>query len=208
MHAQPYILSAPSGAGKTSLVSELLRRVPNIAVSISHTTRARRSGEKDGENYHFIDQETFNDMVDKNAFLEHAQVFDNHYGTALKSVETQLKAGTDVILEIDWQGARQIRSLLANAQSIFILPPSYQALEDRLRTRGEDDDSVVERRMRDAVAEMSHYNEYDYVIINDDFSEALAQIIAIVTANRTRTARQKLQMASLLRDLLHDESSI
>lgn len=208
MHAQLYILSAPSGAGKTSLVSELLRRVPNIAVSISHTTRARRSGEKDGENYHFIDQETFNDMVDKNAFLEHAQVFDNHYGTALKSVETQLKAGTDVILEIDWQGARQIRSLLANAQSIFILPPSYQALEDRLRTRGEDDDSVVERRMRDAVAEMSHYNEYDYVIINDDFSEALAQIIAIVTANRTRTARQKLQMASLLRDLLHDESSI
>lgn len=208
MHAQLYILSAPSGAGKTSLVSELLRRVPNIAVSISHTTRARRSGEIDGENYHFIDQETFNDMVDKNAFLEHAQVFDNHYGTALKSVETQLKAGTDVILEIDWQGARQIRSLLANAQSIFILPPSYQALEDRLRTRGEDDDSVVERRMRDAVAEMSHYNEYDYVIINDDFSEALAQIIAIVTANRTRTARQKLQMASLLRDLLHDESSI
>ncbi|MCW8824962.1 MAG: guanylate kinase [Gammaproteobacteria bacterium] len=197
---QLFIISAPSGAGKTSLVKALIDSVENLTVSTSHTTRAMRPGEVNGVDYHFIDSTEFLKMVERGAFLEHAEVFDNFYGTAQESIEAQLFQGLDVILEIDWQGARQVRELMPDAISIFILPPSREALRERLQGRGQDSDEIIERRMRDAVSESSHYAESDYLIINDDFTAALDELSELIVIQRLRTARQ----ANLFKDMISD----
>ena len=202
MNGQLYVISAPSGAGKTSLVSALVSASPEISVCISHTTRAKRPGELDGVNYHFVDQAEFDRMVKADEFLESAHVFDHSYGTSNAAVETLLKTGVDVVLEIDWQGARQIREHRSDCLSIFILPPSHDELEQRLKRRGEDDDAIVQRRMRDAVAEMSHYKDFDFIVVNDDFHTALVDIQSIVRAKRLRSDVQQLEIADLLKDLL------
>jgi guanylate kinase len=195
-----YIFSAPSGAGKTSLVKALLESTDDIVVSVSHTTRDKRPGEEEGVHYHYIDIPRFEKMVEENAFLEHARVFDNYYGTSQQSVEQQLANGLDVILEIDWQGARQVRERMGGI-SVFILPPSLQALEDRLTGRGQDGSEIIARRMQDAVNETCHYIEYDYIVVNDDFDQALGELRAIVIAQRLTRARQQLALADLLTDL-------
>jgi guanylate kinase len=197
-----FVISAPSGAGKTSLVKALLEQTPDIGVSVSHTTRAKRPGEQDGVDYHFVDHKAFEAMVEDAAFLEHAQVFDNYYGTAAANIETTLAAGRDVILEIDWQGAAQVRKLIPHAVNIFILPPSRQTLEERLRGRGQDSDEIIQRRMRDAVSETSHYPEYDYLVVNDQFEKALAELKSIVIARRCRYQAQTQRLAPLLKELL------
>ncbi len=197
-----YIISAPSGAGKTSLVKELLKLEPKVTVSVSHTTREKRPGEQDGVDYFFIDQQSFLDMAGSSAFLEYAQVFDNYYGTSQQHVEQQLLKGYDVILEIDWQGARQIRKLFPDSQSIFILPPSLEALRERLTSRGQDEDAVIKRRMRDAVNEMSHYAEFDYLVVNDDFQVALNELRCIFVANRLRQLQQERNLEQRLIELL------
>jgi guanylate kinase len=197
-----YIFAAPSGAGKTSLVKALVETTADIEVSVSHNTRAPRPGEVDGVNYHFTDVAAFQAMVAQGAFLEHARVFDNYYGTARANIEQRLAAGVDVILEIDWQGARQVREQFPDSIGIFILPPSRQALEERLRGRGQDGDEVIARRMRDAESEMSHYGEFDYLVINDDFATALVELAAIVTAQRLRTRLQASRHQQMLQALL------
>ncbi len=197
-----YIVSAPSGAGKTSLVKALLERMDGICVSVSHTTRAMRPGEQDGVDYHFVDKAEFERLVEAGDFLEHAQVFDNFYGTSRSAVQAQLDAGDDVILEIDWQGARQVRKQFPDAVGVFILPPSREALRERLTGRGQDPQEVIERRMRDAVSEMVHYDEYDYLVFNDDFEVALADLQAVFHANRLRLQRQAARHAGQLRALL------
>ncbi|MGB5443305.1 MAG: guanylate kinase [Gammaproteobacteria bacterium] len=198
-----YIISAPSGAGKSSLLRKLLENSgDDIVLSISHTTRKPRPGEVDGKDYHFVDKQSFEAMVERGEFLEDAQVFDNFYGTAQKSVERQLAKGQDVILEIDWQGARQVRHLIADAVGIFILPPSRAALEQRLKERGQDEDAVIERRMRDAVSEMSHYSEFDYLVINDVFQQACDDLAAVIRGCRLRIAAQEQRHAALLTSLL------
>jgi len=197
-----YIVSAPSGAGKTSLVKALTASDPDVAVSVSHTTRAPRPGERDGVDYHFVDAETFAKMERAGLFLEHATVFDNHYGTARDEVLARLAGGGDVILEIDWQGARQVRAALPGSVGIFVLPPSRAVLEQRLRARGQDSEAVILRRMQDAVREMSHYEEYDYLVVNEDFDRALADLSAILRARRLRLAPQRARLAGALRDLL------
>jgi len=200
-----YIISAPSGAGKSSLVSALVKDWPDTEVSVSHTTRAIRPGEIDGVNYHFVDEATFVDMIDRGLFLEHAQVFDNRYGTSRQSIQEQLLKGKDVILEIDWQGARQIRQLVSDCKTIYILPPSIAALRERLQKRGQDDDKLIERRMRDAVSEMSHYSEFDYIVINDDFEQAKNDLSAIFVSNRLLKEFQQEQHIDLLAELLTTE---
>lgn len=175
----------------------------DLAVSVSHTTRAMRSGEQDGVDYFFVSVETFKAMIERQSFLEHAQVFDNFYGTAQQTVEDNLAKGLDVILEIDWQGAQQVRRMLPESLSIFILPPSIEVLSQRLQNRGQDNPEVIARRMSDAVTEMSHYPEYDYLIVNDDFSLALQQLKSIVTANRLTQNQQQKTLATLLQDLLN-----
>lgn len=197
-----YIISAPSGAGKTSLVKALVDTMDEIRVSVSYTTRKMRPGEVDGVNYNFVDQARFQEMVVNEVFLEHAQVFDNYYGTSRDWVEQQLREGVDVILEIDWQGARQVRPRMPGSVGIFILPPSREALEQRLHGRGQDSEEVIQRRFRDAVTDMAHYNEYDYVVINDDFAEALTDLSAIVRARRQRMEVQRGRQAGLLDRLL------
>ena len=199
-----YIISAPSGAGKTSLVDALTKQDKQISVSISHTTREQRPGEEDGINYHFIDKQGFQDMIKQDAFLEYADVFDNYYGTARSSVEAQLAAGQDVILEIDWQGARQVRELMPEHVSIFILPPSQEALRQRLSDRGQDSEETINRRMHDAISETSHYNEYDFLVVNDDFDTALADLAAIFSTLRLQLAPQMQQYQAMIDDLLHD----
>ena len=181
-----FIISAPSGAGKTSLVGELLKRMENIKASISHTTRDCRPGEEDGINYHFVSREEFIGMLEQSAFLEHAEVFGNFYGTSQQWVEETLASGQDVILEIDWQGAAQVRQLLPDSTSIFILPPSKQALRERLDNRGQDDSAVIEKRIAAATEEMSHYIEADFMVVNDDFEVALNQLMAIFSAQHCR----------------------
>ncbi|MDC1144633.1 guanylate kinase [Porticoccaceae bacterium] len=195
-----FIISAPSGAGKTSLVAEILARMDNIQASISHTTRAARSGETDAVNYHFVSQQTFHSMVADNAFLEHAEVFGNFYGTSRQWVQETLNAGTDVILEIDWQGAEQVRQQFAQSKSIFILPPSKQALRERLNGRAQDDIEVINKRIAAATEEMSHYVEADYLVINDDFDLALEQLKGIISAQRCKMPIQGHE--KLLSDLL------
>jgi len=198
-----YILSAPSGAGKSSLLRALLDAMGGtVAVSVSHTTRKPRPGEINGRDYHFVDPATFQAMVEGGAFLEHARVFDNYYGTSRKVVEQQLSAGQDVVLEIDWQGARLVRKQMPESTGIFILPPSRETLRERLQGRGQDDHAVIERRMRDAISEMSHYHEYDYLIINDVFERALEDLVAILRSSRLRLAPQLLGQAVLLSSLL------
>jgi guanylate kinase len=197
-----YILSAPSGAGKTSLVKALVDGDPRIRVSVSHTTRPMRPGECDGVNYHFVSSAQFHRMLEDNAFLEHAQVFGNLYGTSQGWVEQTLGEGFDLILEIDWQGAQQVRRMLPQARSIFILPPTQETLCHRLTQRGQDSGEVIARRMREAVSEMSHYVEYDYVLINDEFSQALADLKAIFRANQLLLSRQQQRHLAVLNGLL------
>ena len=197
-----YTVSAPSGAGKTSLVNALIERCGNLQVSVSHTTRPMRPAEKEGVNYHFVSENVFVDMLDQAEFLEHAQVFGNLYGTSSVWLEEQLERGLDVILEIDWQGARQVKQLLPETQSIFILPPSRQALQQRLSLRGQDDPSIIEGRMNAAVAEMSHYVESDFLVVNKDFDQALDELQCIVASQRLRTARQQEILPSMLQNLL------
>jgi len=185
-----YIISAPSGAGKTSLVKALLESTEDIMVSVSHTTRGMRPGEVDGKDYHFTDVDSFRRMIADGAFLEHAQVFDNFYGTSRSSALDMMDRGVDVILEIDWQGAQQVREKMPEACSIFILPPSREELERRLRGRGTDADDVIAKRLSQAVEEMSHYSEFDYLVFNDDFDTALSELRAIVLARRQRAEVQ------------------
>lgn len=199
---QLYVVSAPSGAGKTSLVKALVEANNDIAVSVSHTTRAIRPGEIDGVNYHFVSAAEFSDLKERGGFFEWAKVFDNFYGTSQQSVLDQLNRGVDVILEIDWQGAAQIKQQMPESVSIFILPPSTAALRERLTGRGQDDSNVIERRMRSARDEMSHYGDADYVVLNDEFDSALSDLKAIVTSQRLLQYRQSLRLTSVIRDLL------
>ncbi|MFC3854056.1 guanylate kinase [Salinispirillum marinum] len=197
-----YIVSAPSGAGKSSLVNALIKRLSYVFLSISHTTRPMRPGEEQGEHYHFVSVDDFQAMVGQGDFLEHAQVFDNYYGTSKSYVERELDKGHDVILEIDWQGARQVRRLMPEAQGIFILPPSLHSLQERLEKRAQDSAVVIARRMRDAISEMSHYSEYDFLIINDDFYKALDDFCSVFIAQRMRTPMQVRMQEGLIQGLL------
>ncbi|NOS74850.1 MAG: guanylate kinase [Methyloglobulus sp.] len=202
-----YIISAPSGAGKTSLVRQLITEVDGLIVSISHTTRPIRPGEIHGEDYYFVSPIEFQSLLNKRALLEHASVFDNFYGTAKTTVETSLNKGLDVILEIDWQGAQQIKNIRPDSLSIFILPPSTEILEQRLQNRGQDDDHVIARRMRDAVTEMSHYEEFDYILVNDAFERALTELKSIIIANRLTKDRQQHNLKQLISALLSSPES-
>ena len=202
MEGTLYIISAPSGAGKTSLVRELMTTVPDIALSISHTTRPMRPGEQNGVHYHFVGVDAFQSMVVAGEFLEHAQVFDNHYGTSKSGVMAQLQGGQDVILEIDWQGARQIRGLFPQMVSIFILPPSREVLEARLRSRGQDSEEVIARRLREVRTEISHCHEYDYLLVNEDFGQAVVDLQSIIRAHRLQGAVQQQALHGLVQGLL------
>ena len=197
-----YIVSAPSGAGKTSLVKALLDAQPQVRVSVSHTTRPMRPSEVDGVNYHFVSREKFLERLQHDEFLEHAEVFGNLYGTSQRWVEQTLDEGYDLILEIDWQGAQQVRRLMPQAKSIFILPPTQEALRQRLTNRGQDSDEVIDKRMREAVSEMAHYVEYDYLVINDDFAHALIDLQAIFRANQLLQSAQQKRFEGLLKQLL------
>ena len=179
-----FVVAAPSGAGKTSLVKALLEREPRLRVCVSHTTRPKRPNEVDGRDYHFVDRERFEQMVREGAFLEHAAVFDNFYGTSLGALQDAFGAGFDVVLEIDWQGARQVRAKVPECISIFVLPPSRRALEQRLRNRRTDSPEVIARRLSDAVTDMGHYGEFDCVVVNDDFEAAVADLQRVVAAAR------------------------
>ncbi len=198
-----FTVSAPSGAGKTSLVAALVDRSDALKVSVSHTTRRQRPGEIDGSNYHFVNEAVFLEMLNHNQFLEHASVFGNLYGTSQVWVEQQLAAGADVILEIDWQGAQQIKRMLPASRSIFILPPSRETLLQRLTSRGQDNAEIIERRMSEAIAEMSHYGESDYLVVNEVFEQAHDELQAIVTSHRLRTDKQAQAQADLLQALLY-----
>lgn len=202
-----FIISAPSGAGKTSLVSALINSDPRLTLSISYTTRTRRPAETDKVSYHFIDEQNFHDMVASNSFLEYARVFDHFYGTGRQWVMDRLATCTDVLLEIDWQGAQQVRCNMVNTVSLFILPPSLQALEDRLRGRG-DNAAQVKRRMEDARRELSHYAEYDYLVINEDFECALQELKAIIHAKRHNYPLQKRFFDEFARQLLEQPDNI
>ena len=204
MHGTLYIISAPSGAGKTSLVRELLAREPGLALSVSHTTRPLRPGEEQGVHYHFVSPEQFQNMIAAGAFLEYARVFDNFYGTSKAAVTQQLHDGQDVIVEIDWQGARQLLQLFPEAVTIFILPPSREVLEQRLRARGQDSEAVIARRMQEARADISHYTEYDYLLVNDDFRQAVADLQSIVQARNLRREAQEELLHELLASLLKE----
>jgi len=193
-----YVISAPSGCGKTSLVRALIDRMPQLRASISHTTRAPRPAEVDAKDYHFVDQSTFDFLAQSNVFLEHAEVFGYSYGTSSEWVQNQLNAGVDVILEIDWQGAEQVCLRAKDAVSIFILPPSYDALLERLQARKQDSAMTIGHRMARAQNEMAHYAAYHYVVVNDNFDEAYADLHAIITSTRLRTGVQKERYHDLL----------
>lgn len=203
-HAQMFIVSAPSGAGKTSLVRRAIAELSELTVAVSHTTRAKRPGETEGEHYYYVSREEFEQMIDSDQFLEYAEVFGNYYGTSMKGVNAALSNGTDVILEIDWQGAAQVRQKLADVISIFILPPSRNTLIERLRGRGQDSDEVIEKRTAEAVLEMRQYHRADYLIINDDFDQALDELKAIVLSHRVLKSSQALRHAGLITSLTHD----
>ena len=199
---QLYVISAPSGAGKTSLVKALLESTPNLEVSVSHTTRDIRPGETDGINYHFVDESQFESIRDANGFFEWAQVFGNFYGTSSQAVQEKLADGIDVILEIDWQGARQVKALVNTAISIFVLPPSTAALRRRLTDRGQDNDEIIEGRMQAARDEIAHYGEADFIVLNDDFETALHDLQSIVRAHRLSQEIQSRELTGVIADLL------
>lgn len=197
-----FVIAAPSGAGKTTLVKALLKRRPELHVSISHTTRERRPTEQPGREYYFVTVPQFQELIAKGEFLEYAQVFDNFYGTGRRPVEEQLRQGRNVILEIDWQGARLVRKAMPECSSIFILPPSRAALEERLRNRQTDSDEVIARRLRDAVGDMSHWNEFDYVVVNDDFERAVTDLCRIIDGGGADLAADRQALKPLLSDLV------
>jgi len=197
-----FVIAAPSGAGKTSLVKALVERRPELRVSISHTTRKKRPTEEHGREYFFVSVPEFEELVARGQFLEHARVFDNYYGTSRETVEKLLAEGNDVILEIDWQGARQVRAAMPECKTIFILPPSRDALEKRLRGRGTDSEEVIARRLRDAVGDMSHWNEFDYVVVNDDFDQAVDQLAGIIQGAGEGLRKDRPELAPLLANLL------
>ncbi|BAF61632.1 guanylate kinase [Candidatus Vesicomyidisocius calyptogenae] len=197
-----FIISAPSGCGKTSLVKALIKKVENLCVSISHTTRQPRSGEIQGKNYFFVSKDEFNKMKSSNNFIESTQVFDNNYGSSKQSVQDLLNSGFDVILEIDWRGFRQIKQTFSHSVGIFILPPSKVALEERLTNRGQDNKGIINRRMHDAVSEMQHFNEFNYLVINDNFDVALNNLSTIVHAERLTLAQQSNKYQNLLKTLI------
>lgn len=201
-----FIISAPSGAGKSSLIQAMLKTQPlyDAQVSISHTTRQPRPGERHGEHYFFVNHDEFRQMIQQDAFLEHAEVFGHFYGTSRATIMQVLNSGVDVFLDIDWQGARQIRQKMPEARSIFVLPPSEEELLRRLRGRGQDSEAVIAQRMIKARAEMSHYAEYDYLIINDDFDLALSDLKTIIRAERLRLERQRQRHEALIGKLLAD----
>ena len=204
-HGTLYIVSAPSGAGKTSLVKALIDELSFIRVSVSHTTRPMRPGEVDGINYHFTERTEFQAMIERGDFLEHAEVFGNFYGTSHPWVKQTLAQGYDLILEIDWQGAQQVRRLAPDARSIFIVPPSREALRQRLNNRGQDNGDIIDSRMQEAAAEMSHYVEYDYLIINDDFDIALSELKSIFISGRLTQTAQQQRHSQLLARLLQSQ---
>lgn len=199
---QLFVISAPSGAGKTSLIKALRERRPDLALSVSHTTRPRRDGEINGEHYHFVDISQFEMMLEQEAFVEHAKVFDNYYGTSEAAISEELDRGRDLILEIDWQGAAQVKKLFPEAIFVFILPPSSAALESRLRNRAQDDDEVIARRLAEARREMEECHWYDYLVINDDFAQALDDLDAIFAAATLEADRQRAHHPDLFADLL------
>jgi len=197
-----YIVAAPSGAGKSSLVNALLEREREIVLSISHTTRPPRPGDVDGEHYHFVNRGVFERLIADNAFLEHAEVFGNLYGTSRNAVEPLLAQGRDVLLEIDWQGARQVRKVMPDSVSIFVLPPSREELERRLRTRAADSAVTIARRLAESREEIAHVDDFDYVVVNDEFADALNDLRSIVTTRRLRREAQAKRHAALIADLL------
>ncbi|MEO6064569.1 MAG: guanylate kinase [Lysobacterales bacterium] len=202
MRGTLFIVAAPSGAGKSSLVNACLGLDSNIALSISFTSRAPRPGERHAQHYHFVDAHAFQRMIDSGEFFEHARVHGDWKGTAKQSVEPQLAAGRDVLLEIDWQGARQVRAQVPEAVSIFILPPSRAALEQRMRTRGQDSEAVIAQRLAAAREEMVHFNEFDFLVVNEDFATAVAEMCAILSASRLRRPLQQKRHATLIASLL------
>ncbi len=201
-----FIITAASGTGKTSLVKQLLATTNDLSVSISHTTRKARPGEIDGHDYHFIEKEDFITAISEGKFLEHAEVFGNYYGTSASSVRAQLDAGIDVILEIDWQGARQVKKIFTQATMIFILPPSVSTLRQRLSTRAQDSAEVIEQRLSGAVTEMAQYVHADFVIINDNFEVALTELKSIIVADRQTLGRQQRYHRRIIKALLDNET--
>lgn len=197
-----FVVAAPSGGGKTSLVNALIKNDNQVRLSVSHTTRPPRPGELDGIHYHFVDDATFQSLVASDAFLEHARVFDHCYGTGREAVERQLAAGLDVVLDIDWQGARQVRNTFPSCCTVFIVPPSLEVLRQRLAARGQDSESVIRRRMRDARAEISHWEEFDFLIVNDIFDEALADLQSIVRHGQLNRPENKQKQSEILAELL------
>ncbi len=202
-----FVVSAASGTGKTSLVKALLERVNNLHVSVSHTTRGQRPGELDGVHYHFTQKQDFIDLVEQGGFIEYAEVFGNYYGTAQATVKEQLAKGHDVLLEIDWQGAQQVRNLFPESKQIFILPPSQFDLRERLSNRGTDTVDVIEHRLGCAVEDMQQYVNFDYVIINDDFNKALHDLEAVIIANRLVTAQQAHRHQAVIEKLISPPSA-
>jgi len=198
-----YIISAPSGAGKTSLVKELLAQMDNLILSVSHTTRAQRPGEENGVDYHFVDESVFEEIIAQDGFLEHAHVFGNHYGTSENHLQEDLDSGKDVILEIDWQGQEQVKKKFPDCIGIFIFPPSRDELLKRLQNRGQDSDEIIQGRMDQAISEVSHYPQFDYLVVNDDFQQALDELKAIFLTNRLTKKRQVVDQRSLIDDLLN-----
>ena len=199
-----FVISAPSGAGKTTLVKALLAGEPNLRLSISHTTRLRRPNEQQGREYHFLPAEEFQQLARQGEFLEYARVFDNYYGTSRAFVEEQLADGHDVLLEIDWQGAQQVRRAMPRCVSIFVLPPSRQTLAERLARRATDTAAVIARRLGDAAADMSHYREFDYVVVNDDFEHAVHELRRIIAGEAAELGAERPQLQGLLHELLED----
>lgn len=196
-----FIICAPSGAGKTSLVAELLRRDRGVRLSVSHTTRAPRPGEQDGRDYHFVSRPAFEAMIERDEFLESADVHGNLYGTSQGWIDEQRAGDVDIVLEIDWQGAQQVRKLIADAVGIFLLPPSLATLRRRLNDRGQDSKAVIERRLQAAQGEIAHLAEFDYVIINNNFDDAVEDLVSIVRAARLRTASQVSRHSDLINSL-------